>query len=92
MIGVDLDIFGPLFGDIFVPEDGFDGAGRLAGSAIDAFIGVDIEHFSGLVFGFILARVDAIDGADIDAGGILGADAGFSDDVNGHYGDLLSQF
>src|SRR5262249_17684358 len=57
-------------------EDGLDGADGLAGAAVDALIGMDVEHG--------LALVDAIHGADLDAGLVFHVDARFRDDVR-HY-------
>src|SRR5690349_13006439 len=62
---------GPLLGDAVVREDRLDRAGRLAGLAVDALVGVDVE--------LILPLVDAVDGADLDAGLVLHPDAGFGD-------------
>ena len=58
-----------------VRKDRFGRAFRLADAAIDAFIGIDDEH--------VLALVEAIDRADLDAIHVFAADAGFGDDV-GH--------
>jgi hypothetical protein len=55
---------------------------RLAGAAVDAFIGVYVEHH---VLAFV--EVDAVNRADLDAGLILNVDTRRGDDV-GH-GDLL---
>ena len=56
------------------------GARGHAGAAVDALFGVDEEHRRLLELGFVLAWVDAVDRADVDAGGVLGADAGVGDD------------
>src|SRR5918992_2537382 len=66
----------PLVGHLFHGEDRLDGAGVDAEAAVDALLGVDVEHLPVLVL-----AVDAIDRADVDAGRVFGADAGFSDDV-----------
>ena len=58
-----------------IGNDRFDRAFRLAHPAIDAFVGMDDEH--------VLALVEAIDRANLDAIHVFAADAGFSDDV-GH--------
>src|SRR5581483_6090210 len=58
-----------------VRDDRLGGAFRLAHAAIDAFVGVDDQH--------VLALVEAIHRANLDAIHVLAADAGFSDDV-GH--------
>src|SRR5207253_3949994 len=56
-------------------DDRLDRAFRLAHPAIDALVGMDDQH--------VLAFVEAIDRAHLDAIHILTADAGFGDDV-GH--------
>src|SRR5690606_19211128 len=72
-----LNVVGPLRGDVRIREDRGDGALRLAGAAIDTLVRVDVV--------LILALVDAVDRADLDAARVLGADAGLGDDV-GHLG------
>ena len=62
----------PRFG---IGPDGVHRAFRLADPAIDAFVGMDDQH--------VLALVEAIDRADLDAVHILAAYASFRDDV-GH--------
>ena len=61
----------PWFG---IRLDGIDGTFRFANATVDAFPGMDDEH--------VLALVEAVDGADLNAIGILAFDAGFSDDVS----------
>ena len=61
--------------------DRVDRAFRLANTTIDAFVWVDDEH--------ILALVEAIDGAHLNAIHQLAFDAGFGDDV-GHDVRLFS--
>src|SRR3954470_11096656 len=71
--GVDLEpLLEPAFG---VGQDRLGRAFGLADSAIDAFGGVDDEH--------VLAFVEAVDRADLDAVHIFAADAGIGDDI-GH--------
>src|SRR5215204_3788282 len=62
---------------VLLREDRRDRALRLARAAVDALVGVDVE--------LVRPLVDAVDGADVDAGLVLDADAGFGDDV-GHGG------
>jgi hypothetical protein len=62
-------------GDVVVVEDGLDRADGLAGAAVHALVGVDVEH--------AVAFVDAVDRAFLDAGLVLDVDAGLADDV-GH--------
>src|SRR3954463_4975978 len=81
--GVHLDEALPLLGYFIEREDGFDRAGRHAGAAVDALVRMDVQLRDGGKFRFVLAWVNAIDWTHIHAGGVLGADAGFRDDV-GH--------
>src|SRR3954452_12317529 len=72
--GVDLE---PFFEAAFgVGQDRLGRTFGLADAAIDAFGRIDDEH--------VLALVEAIDGADLDAVHIFAADAGIGDDV-GHW-------
>src|SRR5215472_8026192 len=64
---------GPLLGDVVFVEDRLDGADRLAGAAVDALVGVDVEH--------PLAFVDAVDRAFLDAALVLDVDARLGDHI-----------
>ncbi len=55
----------PLFREIFEGENSGHRANGYAGSAIDAFGRVDVELRLGLEGRFVLARMDAVHGADI---------------------------
>lgn len=93
--GVDLDEGAPQVGDVAFFVDGGNGAFGDASTAIDAFFGMDIKlhpdaafefaHFLAVAIG-IKGAVDAIDGANIDASGVAGTNAGIGDDV-GHCAD-----
>ena len=66
----------PLLGlGLGVGQDRLDRAFRLAHAAVDALVGVDDQH--------VLALVEAVHGADLDAVHVLAPDAGFGDHV-GH--------
>jgi hypothetical protein len=65
MFRVDLDVTLPLIGHFVEREDSFDGTGRYARAAIDTLVGVDVKHCLRFEVGLVLARVDAVDGADI---------------------------
>src|SRR5215211_5505022 len=65
----------PLGGHVVLVEDGLHRADGLAGAAVHAFVGVDVEH--------AVALVDAVDRTFLDAGLVLDVDAGLADDV-GH--------
>src|ERR1044071_6631519 len=71
----------PLFRCLVEREDGFNRAGWHTGAAVDAFVRVNIQHFRGLKLWFVLARMDAVDWADVNARRILGTHARFTDDV-----------
>src|SRR5687768_8472091 len=71
----------PLFRRLIEREDRLDGTRRNTRAAVDALIRVDVEHFRRLELGFVFPRVDAIDRADVDTRRVLGADAGFTNDV-----------
>ncbi len=67
-LDVRLVVLGPLLRDVVLVVDGLDGADRLAGAAVDALVGVDVEH--------PLALVDAVDRTLLYAGFVLEVDAG----------------
>src|SRR5262245_27509843 len=67
----------PLLGRVVLVEDRLDRADWLAGTTVDALVGVDVEH--------PLALVDAVDRTFVDAGPVLEVDARLGDDV-GHLG------
>src|SRR6267378_8170778 len=74
-----LGIFGihlePFFqSGLGVGLDGIRGTFRLAHTAVDAFVRMDDQH--------VVAFVETVHGADLDAIGIFAFDAGFSDDVS----------
>src|SRR5579863_8119394 len=72
---------GPLLRQILQSKNRSHRTDRHAGAAVDTLHGADVELRFGLEFGFVFTRVDAIDGADVDACGVLGTDAGLSDYV-----------
>src|SRR5690348_10579769 len=74
-IGVDLQVLGMLGGQIVLVVDGLDRAYRLAGTAVHAFVGVDVEHPG--------TFVDAVDGAFLDARLVFDVHTRFGDHV-GH--------
>ena len=77
VVGVDLGEVGPLLGEVVEREDGGDRAHRDAGAAIDAFDGVDVDHFDRGEIGFVLFWVDAIHRTGVDAGRVFRSDTGF---------------
>src|SRR5579863_6079428 len=87
--GVDLDVLDPLVGQLVLGEAGVDRTRLDAGIAVDALRGVDVELRLRVETLLLLGRVDAVDGADLDAGEILGSDARLGDHV-GHRWAMLT--
>src|SRR5690349_3822379 len=83
MVRVDLGEVRPLLGQLVLREDRVDGASLDARVAVDALLGVDVEHLDAVVVGIVGRRVDAVHGADLDARVVLDADARLGDHV-GH--------
>src|SRR5690554_3170698 len=73
VVAILLDVVTPLRGHVGIGEDRGHGALGLARAAIDAFVGVDVV--------LVLALVDAVHRADLDATRVLGADAGLGDHI-----------
>ncbi len=91
-VRVDLKVVLPFVRDRLFREDGRHGTGGLAVAALNADIRVDVEHLGGREVRLVLSRVDAVDGAHIDARGVFCADAWLSDDVHPHeFGSLLKE-
>src|ERR1700689_629739 len=87
MVGVDLRVLLPLLRQLILGEARVDGARLDTGVAVDALLGVDVEHLGGVVSRLVGRRVDAVHRAYLDTGVVLGADARLGDHV-GH--SLLS--
>ena len=81
VLRVDLRVALPLVGQLVLGEARVHGTGLDAGVAVDALLGVDVEHLDLVVIGLVGGRVDAVHRADLDAGVVLGADARLGDDV-----------
>jgi hypothetical protein len=81
VINVDLDVLVPLSRHVVLREDRLHRTLVYAQTAIDTGIGVDVELDCGTMVARFFCRMDAVDGANFDAGGVLGSDARFSDDV-----------
>src|SRR3954468_19266056 len=78
-VGPALGVFGVYLEPLLQPGlgvrlDGVRGTFGFADAAVDALVGMDDQH--------VLALVEAVDGADLNAVGIFAFDAGFSDDVS----------
>src|SRR4029079_17211993 len=68
-------VLAPLLGHVVLIEDRLDGADRLTGTAVDAFVRVDVQH--------PVALVDAVHRTFLDAGPVEQVHARLGDDV-GH--------
>ena len=82
VLGVDRRVLLPLVRELVLGEAGVDRAGLDAGVAVDALVRIDVELLDVVVIGLVGRRMDAVDRADLDAGVVLLADAGFGDDVS----------
>src|SRR4030095_15509303 len=76
VVGVQRNVFLPLVRHLVEGKDRLDRAGRDARSAVDALVRMDVEHLGALEGRLVLPGMDAIHRADVDAGAVLGADAG----------------
>jgi hypothetical protein len=81
VIGIHLYEVPPLLWSIIFGEDGLDRACRFARAAVDALIRVDVEHLGPLESVLVLAGVDAIYRANVNACRVLRSNAGFCDNV-----------
>src|SRR5581483_4245976 len=77
----------PFFRQVIQGEDSRDRADRHAGTAVDAFHGIDVEHRDIGIIRLVLARMNAINGTHIHACRIFGVDAWFRNNVR-HSGIL----
>ena len=75
MLRVQINEIAPLVRRFVERVDRLHRTGRHAGAAVDALVGMDIQHLGGLEIGLILPGMNAIDRADVDTGSVLGADA-----------------
>src|SRR5436305_5937087 len=81
VVGVHLGEPLPLVRELVLGEAGVHRAGLDAGVAVDALVGVDVEHLDVVVVGLVRRRVDAVDRTDLDTRVVLGPDAGLCDYV-----------
>jgi hypothetical protein len=79
---------GPLLGKVISGEDRRDRADWNAGAAVDALDGIDEELIVGFATGLVSLGVNAVYGAGVYTGAILGADTGFCDYIC-HLSNLL---
>src|SRR5436190_12801243 len=81
MFVIHADVVLPLFRNIVLRKDGRHRTRRLASPAVNAFFGMNVEHRGGLELRLVLLWVDAVHRTCVHARRILGADAGFANDV-----------
>src|SRR5829696_180187 len=81
VLEVDLGVLGPFLGELVLGEAGVHGTGLDAGVAVDALVRIDVELLDLVVVGLVRRRMNAVDGADLYAGVVLGADTRFGDHV-----------
>ncbi len=72
----------PLVRQLILGEAGVHRTCLDTGVAVDALVRIDVELFDVFVVGLVRSRVNAVDRADLDAGVVLLADAGFGDYVS----------
>jgi len=60
----------PLLRHFGFGKNGVNRTGRNAAAAVDALLGIDVEHLRAVETLFVLPGMDAIHGADVDAGPI----------------------
>src|SRR5262245_15618115 len=72
----------PLARGFIERKDGLDRAGGHTRAAIDALVGMNIEHFSGRERRFILTRMDTVDRTHVDTRCVLGIYAGLANDIS----------
>src|SRR5215471_6080497 len=75
------DVGGPSLRRLVEREDRFHRTGRHAGAAVDALVGMDVEHVGRGERRLVLARMDAVHRTDIHTRGILRPDTGLADDI-----------
>src|SRR5579863_4946153 len=81
VLRVNLGEILPLFRQVIQGEDSGDGADRHARATVNALHRIDIELFQFREFLFVLARVDAVNRANVHAGSVFGIDTRLSDDI-----------
>ena len=87
MLGVQFGVARPVVRQLILRKDGLNRADRHARAAVDAGVGVDEELIGARVVRGVFLRMNTVDGAHLDAGGVFGSDAWLSDYV-GHWPSL----
>ena len=82
-VSIDLNVLVPLLRQILFGEDGLHGAFINTEATVDAHIRVNVQQLRILKVAAVLGGVNAVNRAHLDTRCVLGADAGFRNDV-GH--------
>src|SRR5208282_19762 len=81
VVRVDLRVLLPLLGQLILREARIDRARLDAGVAVNALLGVDVQHLDRVIPGLVGCGVDAVHRADLDTRVVLGADARLCDHI-----------
>jgi hypothetical protein len=73
VLRIDVEVGGVDFFEVVLGIDGLDRAFLDAGTAVDAGVGVDVQHFRGRERFLVRCGMDAVDRTDIDARGVVAA-------------------
>ena len=76
-----MDEISPFMGRFVEGVNGFDRTGGDARAAVDAFIGMDVEHLRRCERGLVFPGVDAVDRTDLDPLVVLLTDARLGDHI-----------
>src|SRR5580704_12861515 len=80
-VRVDRRVTLPLLRTVFERENCGNRANRHTSTAVDTLRGIDEELLHAFMLGLILARVDAVDRADVNARSVFCADAGLGSHI-----------
>lgn len=86
IVGIDLSEVLPLFRNLGFRKDRFWRARGNASAAIDAIIGIDVEHI------ILIGAVDAVHRTYVDAAFVLNVNARFGDNIGHCFGSPLTKF
>src|ERR1019366_10623035 len=81
VLRVELGEVLPLFRQIIQGKNGGDGADRDARAAVNALDRIDVKHRHFGEVRLVLAGVDAVNRANVHAGGVFGVDTRLSDNI-----------
>jgi hypothetical protein len=92
VVSIHLSEMLPLLGQIILGKDRLNRASRLARSAVNALVRVNIQHFSRFEIRFVFTGMNAINRANVHTGCILGPYAGLRYNICHLNQSLLSAF